>query len=239
MTLTQVGPENGGRSGILESDDIITVDGATTLCGTGMEDAYNGGYYYNHALAENDDGDVPYPEHGTGPYHGLLHMDCEEFHDDFIRTDQYRWLIPDYVPFSESIEVLSENFLNDPDVLFGSTALYYRAGLEAPLAGDATGDARVDFADLSLLAANWQRKDMTWVDCEFTGDGVVAFGDLNTLAANWGRQRDPAPLVPEPCTATVLATAAIWLIRRRARSPTTPAKPKRAGPLALVGRLTA
>jgi hypothetical protein len=207
--------KDGAYMGILESDDIITVDGATTLYGTGMEDAYNGGYYYNHALAQSDGNDEPYPDDGAGPYHGLLHMDCSRFGDNFVRTDQYRWLIADCVPFTQSIEVLSENFLNDPNVLFSSTAFYYRTGLPAPLAGDATGDGKVDLADLGILAGNWQRNDTTWIDCEFTGDDVVGLGDLGILAGNWGRQRNPAPPVPEPTSALALALTAPWLIRRR------------------------
>jgi hypothetical protein len=206
----------GTYMGILESDDIITVDGATTLYGTGMEDAYNGGYYYNHVLAQSDEGDVPYPDHGGGPYSGLLHMDGSHFGDNFVRTDQYRWLIPDCVPFTQSIEVLSENFLNDPNVLFGSTAFYYRAGLQAPIGGDATGDRQVAFEDLAILSANWQAAgEMTWVDCDFSGDGVVGFADLSVLAANWGQQFDPAPPVPEPATMAVLALAATWAAGRR------------------------
>ena len=34
----------------LEGDDIIYVNGSETLFGSGMEDAYNGGYYFNHVV---------------------------------------------------------------------------------------------------------------------------------------------------------------------------------------------
>ena len=40
-------------------------------------------------------------------------------------TDQYRWLIGDYVPFEEGIEVKIENHLQKSNVLFGSTVFYY------------------------------------------------------------------------------------------------------------------
>ncbi len=210
--------KEGTYMGILESDDIVTVDGTTTLYGTGLEDAYNGGYYYNHILAQSDDNDMPYPDHGTGPYSGLLHMDNGRFGDSFVRTDQYRWLIGDYIPFTQGIEVQSENFLNDPNVLFGSTAFYYRSGLSAPLKGDATGDDRVDLLDLGVLAAHWNRSGQTWVDCEFSGDGTVGLLDLGILSANWGQQRDPDPTVPEPASATFLLPAGCWLVSlRRAR----------------------
>ena len=125
--------KDGTSRGILEGDDIITVDGAT-LFGTGLEDAYNGGYYYNHVLAtdgagsDDDDGDVANPTSGTGPYYGLLNMhdiDTANPTASYLRTDQYRWLIGDYVPFSDSINVRIENYGNGGDVLLGSTAFYY------------------------------------------------------------------------------------------------------------------
>jgi hypothetical protein len=127
--------KDGTSRDILEGDDIITVDGTTILYGTGLEDAYNGGYYYNHVLtndgagSDDDDGDVANPTSGTGAYYGLLNM-----HDidtvvnpatSYLRTDQYRWLIGDYIPFSDSMDVRIENYGNSGDVLFGSTAFYY------------------------------------------------------------------------------------------------------------------
>jgi hypothetical protein len=110
---------------ILEGDDLVIVDGATCLYGTGLEDAYNAGYYYNHVKDQNDDGDVPDPQQGILPYHGLLHMDDLDFGDGFVRTDQYRWLVGDYVPFESGLQVRVENFGAGADVLFGSTAFYY------------------------------------------------------------------------------------------------------------------
>ena len=115
----------GTNRNILEGDDIIVVDGDHVLYGTGLEDGYNGGYYFNHVADQSDDGDVPNPESGTGPYHGLLHMDDQDFGDTSFRSDQYRWLIPDYVPFTESVNATVENHLKGADVLFGSTAFYY------------------------------------------------------------------------------------------------------------------
>jgi len=125
---------NGTSRNILEGDDIITVDGTTILYGTGLEDAYNGGYYYNHVLAndgdggDDDDGDIDNPTSGTGPYSGLLNMhdiDTANPAASYLRTDQYRWLIGDFVPFSQGIDVRIENYGKGGDVLFGSTAFYY------------------------------------------------------------------------------------------------------------------
>jgi len=109
---------------ILEGDETIVVDGTTILQGTGLEDAYNGGYYYNHVLEQSDDGDVPDPTSGTGPYSGLLRMNFDDMGDDYIRTDQYRWLIGDPVPFFDNIEVTMQNYAAG-EAVFGSTAFYY------------------------------------------------------------------------------------------------------------------
>jgi len=112
---------------ILEGDDIITVDGTDVLHGTGLEDAYNGGYYYNHVLVQTDDGDTSYPRSAIGPYSGLLRMNFDTFAppDSYVRSDQYRWLIGDCVPFTEGIDVKIENYGQRGGILFGSTAFYY------------------------------------------------------------------------------------------------------------------
>lgn len=208
---------------ILEGDDIVTVDGERTLYGTGLEDAYNGGYYYNHVLVQDDDGDVRYPDSGTGPFSGLLHLDNLKLGDSFVRADQYRWLIGDCVPFTTGINVRNENYGLGADVLYGSTAFYYLQAGDAPLPGDATGDGTINIGDLGVLAANWGRAGMTWLEGEFTGDGLINVGDLGVLAANWGRSRSmtstdplpPGPTVPEPTSLGLLALGAV-LLRRRA-----------------------
>ena len=127
---------DGTSRRILEGDEVITADGVLSHHGTGLEDAYNGGYYYNHVLNQTEDGDVDgrESESGIGPYHGLLHMDDVDFLDDFCRADQYRWLIGDYVPFDENIEVKIENHNQGADVLFGSTVFYYLTPEPATLA---------------------------------------------------------------------------------------------------------
>jgi probable HAF family extracellular repeat protein len=53
--------------------------------------------------------------------------------------------------------------------------------------GDATGDGRVNFGDLVVLAQNYNRTDrqQTWWTGDFTGDGSVDFADLVQLAQNY------------------------------------------------------
>lgn len=106
-------------SDTLEGNDLITVNGDTahTMHGTGLEDAYNGGYYYNSTGLPAYDVD----ETGTttdGPYSGLL------FHQS-ATADQYRWLIGDYVPFTNGVDVNMENVNGLAGVTWGSTAFYY------------------------------------------------------------------------------------------------------------------
>jgi hypothetical protein len=126
----------------LEGDDSITVDGSLVLRGTGLEDAYNGGYYYNHVLKTTTDYDVENPENGILAYSGLLHMD-DSFHGDaFVRTDQYRWLIGDSIPFTSGLEVLVEN-TGGTSTRFASTAFYYLTPEPATLALMGTGAAAV------------------------------------------------------------------------------------------------
>jgi hypothetical protein len=180
--------KNGTNREILEGDDIVSVDGdlGKRLFGTGLEDAYNGGYYYNHVVPQTDDGDVAYPLSGTGPYHGLLLMEDGSVDPtyDHIRTDQYRWLVGDYVPFSTEITVVIENTGRSAGVLFGSTAFYYSINL---IGGDTDRDGDVDLVDLGNLAGAYgMTSGATWEMGDFNGDGDVDLSDLGALAGNYG-----------------------------------------------------
>ncbi len=209
--------KNGTGREILEGDDIIIVDGTRVLYGTGAEDAYNGGYYYNHVLVQSDDGDIPRPESGIGPFHGLLNMDDADTGDSFVRTDQYRWMIADAVPFTDGLTVLIENFGKQADVLFGSTAFYY----VLPLPGDADLNGVVDDTDLAILLGNWSDTTADWARGDFSDDGVVNDYDLSLLLSNW---TGPLPVgghphnVPEPTALMLLALLLPLLPRRRGRA---------------------
>ena len=116
--------QDDGYRSILEGDETITVDGVIAIRGTGLEDAYNGGYYYNHVLEQTDDGELVDPASGTGAFSGLLRMNFDDLGDDYTRTDQYRWYIGDPVPFTDGIEIEMENY-GGKAALFGSTSFYY------------------------------------------------------------------------------------------------------------------
>lgn len=181
----------GDSRAILEGDDVITIEPdtvrQTVLNGTGMEDAYNGGYFYNHVAEQTNDGDVADPRYGIGPYHGLLYMDFFNL-PGFTRTrvDQYRWMIGDSVPFTDGINVKIENYGNSAGVLFGSTAFCY---MLPALTGDINRDGFVNVGDLQLLVAAWgqQRGDSAYnTDADLNGDAYVNVADLQILADNWG-----------------------------------------------------
>lgn len=174
----------GSSKSILEGDDIVTVDGTTTLYGTGLEDAYNGGYYYNNIAASplrNTPDDPPWPVNGVAPYHGLLNMDAPDrpgSTDTAVRTDQYRWLIGDVVPFTQGIDVKIENYLNGANVLFGSTAFWYQLewGPDFDKDGDVDPD---DFAHLQLcLSGPGQPYESGCNDADLDADVDVDADDL-------------------------------------------------------------
>lgn len=76
-----------GSWNMLESDEVITLDGepSPSLHGTGMEDYFNGGWYYNHGTF-------------VRPLSGALEKSP-------VRTSQYRWHVPDPIRFSQSIRM--------------------------------------------------------------------------------------------------------------------------------------
>lgn len=91
----------------LEGDDILTVDGVTVLNGTGLEDAYNGGHYYNWVPNPMPEPEGPNPPFAFRPLSGILAVE-KTATPPFARADQYRWRIGDRVAFRTSLEVRVE-----------------------------------------------------------------------------------------------------------------------------------
>jgi hypothetical protein len=95
--------------------------------------------------------------------------------------------------------------------------------LPAPLIGDANLDDAVNFDDLLILAANYNRSDdRAWTDGDFTFDRTVNFDDLLGLAANYNTSLPGAwaaaqAFVPEPASIAAWAVAAVSLLTRRGR----------------------
>ena len=97
----------------------------------------------------------------------------------------------------------------------------YVVTFQGAMAGDATGDNKVDSGDFGAIARNWEQSGKTWYDGDFNGDGVVDNTDFGAVARNWGSTGlapSAAPLdapIPEPATLVMLALSGLSLIRRR------------------------
>ena len=55
------------------------------------------------------------------------------------------------------------------------------------LAGDTTGDAKVDVGDLGILGASYGQTVQPGMAGDLNGDGRVDVGDLGILGASYGR----------------------------------------------------
>jgi hypothetical protein len=91
----------------LEADDIVYVDGHPATNGTGLEDCYNGGHYYNWVSDPIEEPEGQYPPFAIRPLHGILRV-ARTALPPLGRADQYRWMIADRVSFTESLEVQIE-----------------------------------------------------------------------------------------------------------------------------------
>jgi len=102
--------------GFLEGDEIFTVDGEARGQGTGTEDYFNGGWYF-------DEGTF------AGPFHGLVIKD-----DTLGRIAAYRWHLPDPIPFRRSLRVAIEHGTENTEVAdYASVAYWYQTEPHAPL----------------------------------------------------------------------------------------------------------
>ncbi|MDP6637001.1 MAG: DUF2961 domain-containing protein [Phycisphaerae bacterium] len=224
------GSRFAGRS-ILEGDDIITVNvnsaSPVVLPGTGLEDAYNGGYYYNHVGVHPDE--EAYPYSGVAPYHGLLRANIplkDNGGSAYAHTDQYRWLIPDPVPFTDGIKVDIEQYASSYGASFGSVAFYYLL----PFFGDANDDMRVDLYDFAILRGDFGEIGQG-LAADFDEDGDVDLDDYEILVSTFGMISSPGLLgaapdaevlpanltIPEPVSLMLFAVVA-WPVVRRRRS---------------------
>jgi hypothetical protein len=165
---------------MLEGDDVITVDGTMTQNGTGLEDAYNGGAYYNWVAIQYDEPEGVYPRSATRPLNGILYVNKRNF---LARADQYRWRIADCIPFSRSIEVNVECRYGNNGSRWTSVAFWYQ--LPFPLE-DLNDDRNVDMTDFALFAQWWLESNCG--ECggaDLTGDGQVGWEDLRELTNSW------------------------------------------------------
>jgi hypothetical protein len=102
----------------LEGDEAFFVDGEFRGQGTGTEDYFNGGWYFQDGAF-------------AAPYHGLVLKD-----ESLGRIAAYRWHIPDPVAFNDSIRITLEHGHDNSEVAdYATTAYWYQTEPHAPLPG--------------------------------------------------------------------------------------------------------
>jgi len=114
VSLSAEGYEDG--YGFLEGDEIFTVDGEFRGQGTGTEDYFNGGWYFQ---------DGPF----AAPYHGVVLMDPER-----SRVSAYRWHLLDPVRFKDSVRLeIEHGHGNEALADYATVAYWYQTEPHAPL----------------------------------------------------------------------------------------------------------
>jgi len=98
---------HNGRLWFLEGDEIFTVDGEFRGQGTGTEDYFNGGWYFDQGAF-------------TAPFHGVVVKD-----DTLSRIAAYRWHVPDPIPFEDSIRIELEHGHANGEVADYATMAYW------------------------------------------------------------------------------------------------------------------
>ncbi|MHC4791468.1 MAG: DUF2961 domain-containing protein [Planctomycetota bacterium] len=168
--------QNSDSFYMLEGDDVIYSDGELVQYGTGLEDTYNGGAYYNWVIIQPGEPEGSKPRFATRPLSGILYVNKAET----SRADQYRWRIVDCIPFTESIEVNVECRYSINGAHWRSVAFWY----ELPyLLADLNEDGIVDSKDFSNFASHWRDSDCGFAD--LTGNRIVDEADLVELADSW------------------------------------------------------
>ncbi|MBV9866334.1 MAG: DUF2961 domain-containing protein [Abitibacteriaceae bacterium] len=105
----------GRDFGFLEGDEMIYVDGRFAVNGTGTEDYFSSGWYFDRGLY-------------SAPYHGVTILDTQRG-----RVSAYRWHIEDAMPFHKHIQVTIEHgHANDHEADYSSVAYFYQSEPHAP-----------------------------------------------------------------------------------------------------------
>lgn len=170
---------------MLEGDEVITVDGSNVLYGTGLEDAYSGGYYYNWVACHSDEPEGTYPQSAFRPLSGILYVH-RTVGVEHARADQYRWQIADCVPFSQSIDVKIENIYGAIGGTWTSVAFWYKYWC---VEADFDSDCDVDFNDFAQFTLHWTDENCDEPDwcggADFNQDHQINIVDIAFLADNW------------------------------------------------------
>lgn len=204
---------------ILEGDDIVVVDGADTLNGTGLEDAFNGGYYYNRAGSPGPEPEGPSPSSAVRPLHGILRVAADSVAQR-LNADQYRWRIADRIPFEQSLNVSIECRYGTVGSRWVSVDFWY----ERPAAATGLGDVGPGGTGFLTLAQNFPNpvRDGTLVPYSLGRPAFIVLEvfdvsghRVDTVARGWR----PAGSHTEPWSPRSLASG-VYLYRLRAGSST-------------------
>ncbi|HEY3284479.1 MAG TPA: glycoside hydrolase family 172 protein, partial [Armatimonadota bacterium] len=104
----------GPNMGFLEGDEMVYVDGETkpSVIGTGTEDYFSSGWYFDRGLY-------------SAPYHGVT---LKEEGGGKARVCAYRWHIEDAMPFHKSIKFTIEHgHANEYKADYSSVAYWYQS----------------------------------------------------------------------------------------------------------------
>lgn len=132
---------SGNIRGYLEGDERVYVDGSSTpqMHGTGSEDFYEGGWYFNRG---------PFSD----PTNGNTAEETREFGCANQCDSTYRLMLGDQVPFSTGLRFTIEHGAQDDHpAVYGSTAFWYgQANVDARVSdrldvGDADSEAAHDY----------------------------------------------------------------------------------------------
>jgi hypothetical protein len=170
-TLMSMQPQQGTSLGYLEGDERIFIDRERdpTVIGTGAEDYFSSGWYY-------DTGEY------SAPYHGVPIKDTEAG-----RISTYRWHIEDPIPFREHLLFTIEHgaINNSPDVEYASVAFWYQTHPHAafprlaaallPLSRIAAPDIEAEglIASAAMTGGRLEVQDMSGFEAAWGGDAQL------------------------------------------------------------------
>ena len=113
------------RLWFLEGDEAFVIDGTFRGQGTGTEDYFNGGWYFDQGTF-------------AAPFHGVVVKDEERG-----RIAAYRWHLPDPVPFRSSLRMtLEHGHANEELADYATVAYWYQTEPHHPLASLPPPEAR-------------------------------------------------------------------------------------------------
>jgi hypothetical protein len=167
----------------LEGDEHVLIDDARTpvVLGTGTEDFFNGGFYFNR-----------------GPFglatHGNVAHDADSALD---ATSAYRFFVSDPIAFRDHVRFSLQHGPTDDDVpVQAATLVYYYQQARARLVqtdgfvvGDSTGEAAHQYR---LTNATWSGSFTATFEGEFDSQSLTSTGRSHKGSSFFVLQIDPA-----------------------------------------------